>query len=82
MHHRLVTTKILHGYRYVGAPQVAQMIKAVPRICNTQTYLECIIHYNDVLNICQKFADAVGDHELRDPEIFLSKLDDYASDDN
>jgi len=76
MMNQLATTKVLHGWRYIGAPHVARMIRSVPHICNTQNYLECVVHYHDVLDVCQKFADAVGDHELRDPEIFLSKLDD------
>lgn len=71
---RLATTKILHGYRYVSAYQVARQIKSVPRICNTAPYLDCLVEYHDVLTLCQKFADAVGDQDIRDPDVFVTKL--------
>lgn len=78
----IMTVRVLHGYRYVDARHVATMIRAIPRICVAKPYLECIIVYNEAAGLCAKFADILNEDELKDPDVFLARVeeqDDYAS---
>lgn len=68
--------KILHGYRYVTARHVAQMIKTIPKVCSTRPYIDCVVTYNEIEGLCKKFADALHDDTLRDPETFAKRAGD------
>ena len=75
----LMTVRVLYKYRYVGVHHVATMIRAVPRVCSAKPYIDCIIAYNEAADLCAKFADICNDGELKDPDVFLARVEELDS---
>jgi len=72
--------KILHGYRYIGPRHAVQMIRRVPRVCSTQSYLECVLAWNEVTHVCKKFSEVMHSPEIMEPDVFMrffADEDDY-----
>ena len=72
----IMTVRVLHQYRYVDAHHVATMIRAIPRVCVAKPYIDCILAYNEAAGLCAKFADAMDESELRDPDVFLKRVEE------
>lgn len=75
----LMTVRVLYKFRYVGVHHVATMIRAVPRVCVAKPYIDCILAYNEVADLCAKFADICNDEELKDPDVFLMRVEELDS---
>ena len=67
--------KIVHGYRYITPRQTVQMIKKVPHVCSTKSYLECVTTWHEVEHVCRLFSEELRAPELKDPDIFLKVFD-------
>lgn len=76
----LRSVRVLHRHAYVDIHHVAKMIRAIPRVCATESYLECVVVYNEAAGLCSKFAESVREPELRDPFIFLERVDTLEAD--
>ena len=75
------TTRILHGYRFVGAPHIAALIRTLPKTCHTQSYLDCVTMYNEAVYLCAQFADASRDPALRDIDVFMDAFRTFEEND-
>lgn len=76
-----MNVRILHGYKYVCPVAVASMIRELPKVCVARPYLDCIVHYNETLHLCNKFAEALNDDSLREPGVFLARVEDESDTD-
>lgn len=74
--------KILHGYRYITPQHAIRLIRAVPRICSTRSYLDCVTTWHEATVVCSKFADALQAPHLRDPDLFLEEFGTAAEDES
>ena len=78
--HGFMNARVLHGYRYVGVKDVAHMIRSIPKTCHTRPYIECIVTYNEAVDMCSKFAEALRDPSLRDVDAFMAVYERVADD--
>lgn len=74
------TTRVLHGFRYIGVADAARMIRSIPNTCHTRPYIECIVTYNEAVDVCSKFADALRDPRLRDVDTFMAVYEQFDDD--
>lgn len=68
-----MSVKVLHRGCYVDVRQAVQMMRAVPRVCRTQPYLDCVVAHNEAVALARKFSEALGDPSLCDPEAFQAR---------
>lgn len=61
---------ILHNYSYVSPAHVARRIRAMRHVCNTESFLNCCVEYNEIKRLCVAFAAVLGDTALEDPDAF------------
>jgi len=74
----LLKTRVVHGYRFIGARDVVHALRRLPRTCTTGPYLECLVEYHEVQRMCGSFAHALKDESLRDPTVFAQRvISDY-----
>jgi hypothetical protein len=76
--HGFMSARVLHGYRYIGVTDAARLIRSIPKTCHTRPYIECIVTYNEAVDVCSKFADALRDPSLRDLDTFMATYDRQA----
>ncbi len=72
----ITTVRVLHKHQYIDAHYVATKIRAIPRVCVARPYIDCVLAYNEATGMCAKFADAMNDAELRDPAVFLERVEE------
>jgi hypothetical protein len=65
---------VLHKYSYVTPPQLAQRIRTMKVVCQTKSYLDCCIEYNDIQSVCNKFSELYRDGALTDPYVFEQRV--------
>jgi hypothetical protein len=70
--HGFMSARVLHGYRYIGVTDAARLIRSIPKTCHTRPYIECIVTYNEAVDVCSKFANALRDPSLRDLDTFMA----------
>lgn len=75
-HRSLTSVRILHGYRYISAREVAQKIRDIPTVCIEEPFINCVVEYNEVTLMCKMFGKAIGDESIADPELFLRRLEE------
>jgi hypothetical protein len=61
---------ILHKVSYVSPAQLARRIQSMRRVCNTASFLDCCIEYNEIKGLCAAFAAVLGDTTFEDPDAF------------
>lgn len=72
-----MSVRILYNARYVDAQHVATMIRAIPKACvASKPFIECVTTYNEAAGLCAKFAEVMKEDELRDPDVFLKRVEE------
>jgi len=62
---------VLHKYNYVDASHVIAKIQDTAETCDVSSYLDCVIEYQEVVELCGAFATVLATPHIRDPDTFV-----------
>ena len=68
--HPWTKVSVLHQYTYVQPSKVVEKIEAMHDVCTDETFLDCMVAYNEVTELTKAFALALGAPEMEEPETF------------
>lgn len=68
--HPWTKVTILHTYRYVSPTDVLEKIDAMREVCMVDSFLDCMVEYNEVSKMTKAFAGVLDVSELEDVETF------------
>lgn len=69
--HPWTRVTVLHKYQYVDASYVMTKIRNSRDMCSSESYLDCLIEYNDVTTLTGAFARVLQMPSLEDPDTFV-----------
>jgi hypothetical protein len=68
--HPWTKVSVLHKYTYVQPSMVVDKIETMHDVCTDETFLDCMVAYNEVTELTKAFAFALDAPEMEDPETF------------